>query len=119
MILYSKEKLTLKNNMKQQQFITIILAFTLILTIVWVGSSVYHSYVDSTIDIPLENSIKPIKGTFDKETIEQLKSRTNVEPLLDDSLVLTDSLLDETATPSVELEEEIATDSADFEEDEL
>lgn len=112
-----RERHTLKNNMDIQRNLAIILIPALILTIVWVASSVYHSWVNSTIDIPLEHTIKPIKSSFDMESIEQVKSRTRVEPLTDESVIPTELINDEDSSPSAELEEEVATDSAEIEEE--
>lgn len=67
--------------MRLQKNIAIILIPALILTIIWVGTNIYHSHIDSTIDIPLANSIKPIKGSFDLKTVENIKKRTRVNPL--------------------------------------
>ena len=67
--------------MRLQKNLAIILIPALILNIIWVGSNIYHSHVDSTIDIPLANSIKPIKGSFDMETVGNIKKRTRVNPL--------------------------------------
>lgn len=66
--------------MKQKQ-IAIILIPVFILTVIWLVSNVYHSYVSSTIEVPVADQIIPIDGKFDTATLDQIKSRTQVNPL--------------------------------------
>ena len=65
--------------MKQKDLV-IILVPLLILTILWVIFNVYHNYVSSTITDPLSYQIVPIEGSFDKNTIEQVKQRNRIDP---------------------------------------
>lgn len=91
----------------KQRDLAIILVPIFILTIFWVIFNVYHSYVNSTIKFPVLEQIVPIQGTFDTNTIEQIKTRTRVNP--------TDEIITEisgTPTPTPSANEETATLSA-------
>ena len=105
---------------KKQKNLILLLTIILIFTIIWVASNVYHNFVNSTITIPLADEIIPIEGTFDTQAIEQIKSRTRVEPV-NDIITLSEDIQseEETATPTaqLDLEEELenGTDSAEIE----
>jgi hypothetical protein len=100
-------------NKKNQKNLIILLSLILIFTLIWVASNIYHKLNTSTIDIPLEASIIPIEGSFDKKTIEDIKSRKRVEPSNDIILLPDDSQVEEqTATTSAQLEVETNLESA-------
>jgi hypothetical protein len=69
--------------MEKQKNFVILLIPILILTVVWVLSNVFHGYVDSTIELPLQEEIIPIEGSFDMQTISKIKERIRVNPLND------------------------------------
>ena len=77
----------------------IIPSFVLIL--LWIGLTIYRSRVTSDITQTQSVQIRPIAATFDTATIEQLKQRQQIAPIL-------------MVTPIVE--EEIASDSAEIEQ---
>lgn len=78
--------------MKQKEYL-LLLGSILIIIIIWVIFNIYHNYTTSTID-PNENLIIiPIEGTFDQNTINQVKNRKRVEASLD-------SIINLTASPS-------------------
>jgi len=52
-----------------------------ILTIIWIASNAYHSYVTSTIDPVLSLQIQELPEDFDNQTISDLKKRSRVEPI--------------------------------------
>lgn len=91
---------------KKQKNIAILLGLILVFTIIWVGSSVYHSFINSTIEIPLAESIIPIEGNFDNKTIEQIKARKRVNASGDITNTLENPLGEdfETSTPTAQLE---------------
>jgi hypothetical protein len=93
--------------MKLQRELMIILIPALILTILWVASNVYHSYVTSTIEDPLTYQIIPIEGSFDKQTIERTKARQRVEPEYE--MVVAEKI---SPTPTSTRELETASESA-------
>jgi len=81
--LYLKAQLISKNNMEKQKNFAILLIPILIVTVIWVLSNVYHSYIDSSIELPLQEEIIPIEGSFDTKTISEIKERIRVNPLDD------------------------------------
>lgn len=67
--------------MKQKEYI-IVLGSILIVVILWGIFTVYHNLSTSTID-PNENLIVvPIDGTFDRNTINKVKTRKRVDVTL-------------------------------------
>lgn len=52
-----------------------------VIVVIWIGFSLYHNYVTSTISEDLQLKITPIDGSFDTATIQKIKSRVNVVPL--------------------------------------
>jgi len=65
--------------MKQKDaLITIIILF--IFTLVWIGFSIRHSAVSSTISEETSKDISPIAPTFDTKTIDKLKKRQKIIP---------------------------------------
>lgn len=75
--------------MKRREILFLIIS-TFILVVVWVGFSVYHNAVTSTISQALSIQITPISPTFDMQTFEKLKEREKVSPLFEikESLLL-------------------------------
>lgn len=59
----------------------IILIPSLLIVILWVIFSVYHSFVTSTIPTNLNYSIQFISPDFDSKAIENIKARQIVDPL--------------------------------------
>lgn len=65
--------------MKQKDILIIlILLFTSVLA--WIGSSIYHGVVSSTISDTIKQDISPIKPTFDVKTINKIKERRAINP---------------------------------------
>jgi len=65
--------------MKQKDvLITIIVLF--IFTLVWIGFSIRHSAVSSTISESTNKDISPIAPTFDTKAIDKLKKRQKIIP---------------------------------------
>lgn len=67
------------NDMKGKELLFIVIS-SFILTVIWIASNVYHSYVTSTIDPLLQIQIQPISPDFDSATIEKLKKRVKINP---------------------------------------
>jgi hypothetical protein len=66
--------------MKQKDII-LLLVPSFLLVLVWIGFSIYHNFVTSTISQTLNIQILPIAPTFDTKTIAKLKGRQQVVPL--------------------------------------
>jgi len=61
--------------------ILLILIPSFIFVLTWIGFSIYHNVITSTISEPLSMAITPITPTFDTGIITGLKSRQNVIPI--------------------------------------
>lgn len=68
-----------KNNMKKKD-ILIIIILLFVFVVAWVGFSIYHSVISSTISETTSQDISPIAPTFDTKTIEKLKLRQKITP---------------------------------------
>lgn len=58
-----------------------ILIPSFIFVLAWIGFSIYHNIITSTISQPLAVQIAPITPDFDLTTINNLQGRTNVSPV--------------------------------------
>jgi hypothetical protein len=83
--------------MKKNQ-ILIILVPSFIFVIAWIGFSVYHNVITSTISDSLSVQIAPIAPDFDTNTIDALKNRLQVTPIYDLGTLAQNSTLQ--ASPS-------------------
>jgi hypothetical protein len=68
-----------KSDRLQRDIVLLTLSMFIIVA-AWVGFNVHHSRVNSTIDDVLQTQIIPIPGNFDNATIQDLQSRTVIEP---------------------------------------
>ena len=66
--------------MKQRDVLFLVIS-TFVLIVAWIGFSIYHNLVSSTITKPVAEKIVPINPTFDTRTIDTLKERKNIEPI--------------------------------------
>lgn len=66
--------------MKQRDVLFLVIS-TFVLIVAWIGFSIYHNLVSSTITGPVEEKIVPINPTFDTRTIDTLKERKSIEPI--------------------------------------
>jgi hypothetical protein len=64
---------------KNDILLVLIPSFIFVLT--WIGFSIYHNIVTSTISQPLNVQIAPITPTFDTNVIDSLKNKDIVLPL--------------------------------------
>jgi hypothetical protein len=69
-------------NKKQnkQKDILFILISSFILVVAWVAFNIWHIYVTSTINEHIQFQLTPINPTFDQQTMQQLKSREDINP---------------------------------------
>lgn len=58
-----------------------LLTSVFIVVVAWVGFSIYHSYVTSTISQDLQTAILPISPGFDTTALNKLKSRKSIAPV--------------------------------------
>src|SRR3954465_4370351 len=61
-----------------------ILSFSILTFVVvcaWIGFTIYHTIVTSTITEDLQMAISPITPSFDMDTLKQLKTRQRIEPI--------------------------------------
>ncbi|RJQ35881.1 hypothetical protein C4559_05985 [Candidatus Microgenomates bacterium] len=68
--------------MKQKE-ILFMLVSTFVLVTLWVGFSIYHSFVSSTIQEPLKIQIQPISPNFDDKAIQSFKKRGEIDPIME------------------------------------
>src|SRR5579862_4631265 len=63
-----------------QKDILFIFISSFIVIVAWIGFNIYHIYVTSTVSQDLQLDLIPINPTFDAQTIQQLKTRENINP---------------------------------------
>jgi len=63
-----------------QKDILFIFISSFIVVVAWIGFNLYHIYVTSTINGDLQLQLTPISPVFDPQTIQQLKTRENINP---------------------------------------
>lgn len=68
---------------KAQKDILYISISSFVLVLLWIGFSLYHAHVDSTITPTLQLQIEPIDPRFDTATIQELKERGGVVPVFE------------------------------------
>lgn len=71
----------MKKNAYKNEILFVLISTFVVITI-WVGSDIYNKSVTSTLDKTLEFQILPIPASFDLKTIEGIRSRTKVDPLI-------------------------------------
>lgn len=84
----------------KQKNILIIIILLFIFALAWIGGSIYHSGVSSTISENTNKDIAPIAPTFDTKTIDKLKSREKIVPSFDLESVAPTSIILPTLPPS-------------------
>ena len=60
--------------------ILIMLTLFFIFAVAWIGFSIYHSAVNSTISKDTNQDISPITPNFDIKIIDKLKQRQRISP---------------------------------------
>jgi hypothetical protein len=71
--------------MKKNDILLILIPLSLFV-LMWIGFSIYHSVVTSTISQPLSVQITPITPDFDINTITDLKTRETIVPIYESSM---------------------------------
>ncbi len=68
--------------MKRKDLLIIIIS-AFIIILLWIGFSIYHGAITSTITEALNTNIQPISPFFNNQGFKVLKQRNNVTPLYD------------------------------------
>jgi len=66
-----------------QKDILFIAISSFIVIVAWIGFNLYHIYVTTTISEDLQIALTPINPVFDPQTIQQLRSRENINPMFE------------------------------------
>lgn len=66
--------------MKRKDILFIFIS-TFIVVVAWIGFTLYHKWVTSTISEDLQMQIQPIEPNFDLATLQKLKVREKIIPL--------------------------------------
>jgi hypothetical protein len=77
--------------MKKNDILIILIPLS-VFVLAWIGFSIYHNIVTSTISEPLSIQIAPIVPTFDTNTIGKLKTRNTVSPIYELSTTTQDTV---------------------------
>ncbi|OGH13564.1 MAG: hypothetical protein A3H50_00250 [Candidatus Levybacteria bacterium RIFCSPLOWO2_02_FULL_37_10] len=64
--------------MKQRDVLFLAIS-TFVLITAWIGFSIYHNLMSSTITKPVAEKIVPLNPNFDTKTIDSLKEREKIE----------------------------------------
>lgn len=64
----------------QRKDIMLLLVSGFILVLAWIGFSIYHNLATSTVSTTVGTQLRPIPGTFDMTTINNLKKRDTITP---------------------------------------
>ncbi len=71
--------------MKQKEIVRIVISI-FILVVIYIGFSIYHNSVTSTITDALSIQIQPIAGSFDAQALDSIKKRVNIQPSLQNQI---------------------------------
>jgi hypothetical protein len=66
-----------------QKDILFILISSFIVVVAWIGFNIYHIWATSTVSQNLQLELTPISPEFDQQTMQQLKTRENIQPLFE------------------------------------
>lgn len=69
-----------RKKQNKQKDILFILISSFILVVAWVSFNIYHIYVTSTINQHIQFQLTPINPNFDQQTMQQLKTREDINP---------------------------------------
>jgi hypothetical protein len=79
-----------KRNNKQKDILFIFIS-SFVVVVAWIGFNLYHIYVTSTISQDIQIELTPINPLFDSQTMQQLSTRENIDPLYDAIATASDS----------------------------
>lgn len=72
----------MKPTARRQKDLLFVLVSSFILVIIWIGFSIYHKAVTSTISEDLQTQVVPINPNFDTDALKKLKSRVQISPAI-------------------------------------
>ncbi len=72
--------------------------FTTFIVLVWIGVTIYHNFSTTTISEVTQIQIVPIKATFDRETISNLKKRKQIKADLSQPSTISSTTEEETTS---------------------
>lgn len=75
----------------KQKDILFILISSFILVAAWIAFNIYHIIVTSTIDQHIQYQLTPINPTFDQQTMQQLKTREDINPSFESQPIASES----------------------------
>lgn len=84
----------------KQNDILFILISSFILVVAWITFNIYHIFVTSTISQHIQYQLAPIDPAFDQQTMQQLKTREDINPLFGSQSVASNSGTTQT-TPTI------------------
>lgn len=73
----------IKRKIVTQKDFLYLAASSFVVVAAWIGFTLYHTWVTSTITPDLQIQIQPISPDFDTATIEGLKARRKVAPVFE------------------------------------
>ena len=69
-----------KKNTKQKDILFIFIS-SFIVVVAWISFNIYHIWATTTVSEDLQLQLTPIAPVFDAKTMEQLKTRENINPI--------------------------------------
>lgn len=85
--------------MKKNDILLILIPLALF-ALSWIGFSVYHNIITTTISQPLSVQIEPITPDFNTNTITSLKARRTISPMYDIGTPTPTPTVNTSASPS-------------------
>lgn len=64
---------------------------TLVTSLAWIAFDVYHASVDTTIAPDVEQRLVPITPRFDRQLLQKINQRENVDPLESEDILSNES----------------------------
>lgn len=81
----------------------LLFGFSTFVTVVWIGTTLFHNSVTSKISQSNKIKIEPIEPNFDIQTLDSLKGRQSMTINLSENLEIIESLNEDEATQSAEI----------------
>ena len=66
--------------MIKQKNLVFVLSSSAVVAITWIGFTIYHTAVTSTLDAALTEQVRPLPPRFDEATIRDIMNRRDVPP---------------------------------------
>lgn len=95
----------------KQKDVLFVLISSFVVVVAWIGFNLYHIWATSTINKNIQAQLEPIDPTFDKNTIQSLKTREQVNPLYNRQATASQSASLTSPTPSLSISSSVNTAS--------